>query len=58
MKKKLYIIPLMESLNIESLDMIATSMTMGIYGTTVNTSEDGAQLGNSRRETWGNLWDE
>jgi hypothetical protein len=31
---------------------------MGIYGTTVNTSEDGAQLGNSRHETWGNLWDE
>lgn len=58
MKKKLYIIPLMESLDIESMDMLATSMTMGIYGTTVNTSEDGAQLGNSRRETWGNLWDE
>ena len=47
MKKKLYIIPLMESLDIESMDMLATSMMMGIYGTTVNTSEDGAQLGNS-----------
>ena len=58
MEKQTYIVPSMESLNIESLDMIATSMMMGIYGTTVNTSEDGAQLGNSRRETWGNLWDE
>lgn len=58
MEKQTYIVPSMESLNIESLDMIATSMTMEIYGTTVNTSEDGAQLGNSRRETWGNLWDE
>ena len=58
MKKQAYIIPLMESLNIESLEMVATSMVMVVYDTTVDTSEDGAQLGNNRRDTWGNLWNE
>ena len=56
MNKKAYITPEMEVMNIETVDMMATSV-LGISETDVDTTEEGAQLGNGRRGSWGNLWD-
>ena len=55
MNKKAYITPAMEVMNVETVEMIATSMNL--YDTdTVDTSEDGVQLGTGRRGSWGDLW--
>ena len=56
MNKKTYITPAMEVMNIETVDMMATS-ALGISDEVVDTTEEGAQLGNGRRGSWGNLWD-
>ena len=57
MNKKAYITPAMEVMNIETVDMMATS-ALGISDEyEVDTTEEGAQLGNGRRGSWGNLWD-
>jgi len=57
MNKKAYITPAMEVMNIETVDMMATS-ALGISDEyEVDTTEGGAQLGNGRRGSWGNLWD-
>ncbi len=53
--KKTYVSPLMTEVNIEAAQMLAASLKMD--GTnTVDTSENGAQLGGGRRGEWGNLW--
>ena len=52
--KKTYVSPLMVEVNVEAESMLAASMKIG--SGTVNTSEDGAQLGNETRGEWGNLW--
>lgn len=54
--KKTYIVPKVQILDYQSSQMIASSM--GLYSTTVNTEEEGVQLGNSRRGSWGDLWSE
>ena len=53
MNKKAYITPAMEVMNVETVEMIATSMA--ISDDEVNTETD--QLGTGRRGRWGNLWD-
>ena len=55
MNKKAYITPAMEVMNVETVEMIASSLQFGEGE--VNTSEDGVQLGTGRRGRWGNLWD-
>lgn len=55
--KKTYIVPKVQILDYQSSQMIASSM--GVYSsTTVDTEEEGVQLGNNRRGTWGDLWSE
>ena len=54
MNKKAYITPTMEVMNVETVEMIATSIAL--CNDDVDTSEDGAQLGTGRRGSWGNLW--
>lgn len=55
--KKTYIVPKVQILDCQSAQMIASSM--GVYSsTTVDTEEEGVQLGNNRRGTWGDLWSE
>ena len=59
MNKKTYIAPAMELMNIETVEMMATS-SLNMYSDTeveVDTSEEGNQLGTGRRGSWGNLWD-
>ena len=60
MNKKAYITPAMEVMNIETVDMMATS-ALGISDEyevdTAAAAEEGGQLGNGRRGSWGNLWD-
>ena len=52
--KKNYVSPLMVEVNVEAESMLAASLKIGEG--TVNTSENGAQLGNESRGEWGNLW--
>ena len=52
--KKSYVSPLMVEVNVAAESMLATSMR--ISDKSVNTSENGAQLGNETRGEWGNLW--
>ena len=58
MNKKVYIAPAMEIAEMVS-DVIMTGGSISMYsdGEGVNTAEDGVQLGNGRRGSWGNLWD-
>ncbi len=56
MNKKAYIAPAMELMNIETVEMMATSSLNMYSDTEVDTSE-GNQLGTGRRGSWGNLWD-
>ena len=51
--KKTYMTPEMEVMNIETVEMIATSLVKG--DETFNTEEEGQAAGD-RRGTWGNLW--
>ena len=55
MDKKAYITPAMEVMNVETVEMIATSLAFGEGD--IDTADEGAQLGTGRRGTWGNLWD-
>ena len=52
--KKNYVSPLMVEVNVEAESMLAASLKIG-QGK-VDTSENGAQLGNETRGEWGNLW--
>ena len=56
MNKKTYIAPAMELMNIETVEMMATSSLNMYSDTEVDTSEEGNQLGTGRRGSWGNLW--
>ena len=53
--KKTYVSPLMVEVNVAAESMLATSLQIH-SGKTVDTSADGAQLGNENRGEWGNLW--
>ena len=57
MNKKTYITPEMEIMNIETVDMMATSGDdqANIYD---ETTEDDAGMGRGRRGAWGDLWNE
>ena len=58
MEKKEYIKPEIEVVEIESVEMIASSLVFNDEN--VNTSNPGTQLSNGRRPgrrgEWGNLW--
>ena len=53
--KKTYVSPLMVEVNVEAESMLAASLQMD-GSKTVNTSEEGAQLGKENDRQWGNLW--
>ena len=53
--KKNYVSPLAVEVSIDAASMLATSMKIN-NGKSVNTSDNGAQLGNEHRGEWGNLW--
>ena len=55
MNKKTYITPEMEIMNVEAMEMIASSLAM--YGNEEELEAEN-QLGNRRRGTWGNFWAE
>ena len=52
--KKTYVSPLMVEVNVEAESMLAASIK--ISDNTVDTSNEGAQLGGGSRGQWGNLW--
>ena len=52
--KKNYVSPLMAEVNVEAESMLAVSLKMS--DKTVDTSEEGAQLGKENDRQWGNLW--
>ena len=54
MEKKEYIKPEVEVIEIESVEMIASSLVFN--DGSVDTSQDGIQLSNGRRGKWGDLW--
>ena len=54
--KKTYVSPLMVEVNVEAESMLAASLQMN-SDKTVDTSNEGAQLGGGSRGQWGNLWD-
>ena len=53
--KKTYVSPLMTEVNVEAESMLAASLQMN-SDKTVDTSNEGAQLGGGSRGQWGNLW--
>ena len=53
--KKTYVSPLMVEVNVEAESMLAASLQMN-SDKTVDTSNEGAQLGGGSRGQWGNLW--
>ncbi len=56
MDKKAYIIPAVEEMNIETVEMMATSDD-GMVNIYNETTEDDACMGRGRRGSWGNLWE-
>ena len=54
--KKTYVSPLTAEVNVATENMIAASIQLGGSDQTVDTSTPGAQLGNTNRGEWGNLW--
>ena len=57
MEKKIYITPKTKVMELETVEMMATSTLMICGDDEVDTSTSGHQLGNGRRGSWGNLWD-
>lgn len=55
MNKKAYIAPAMEAMNVETVEMIATSGTNSV-GVSNDTTDDDAVMSNNYRGSWGNLW--
>ena len=53
--KKTYVSLLMVDVNVEAESMLAASLKMD-NEKTVNTSNEGAQLGKENDRQWGNLW--
>lgn len=56
MNKKAYITPKTKVMEIETIEMMATSNVMLISDDEVDTA-NGGQLGTGRRGSWGDLWD-
>ena len=55
--KKAYSTPLTTEVNVKTDGvMTAASETFAMNSTTVNTKDNGVQLGTGRRGEWGNLW--
>ena len=53
--KRTYIAPAVTELTVVSESMVAASINI-IGGGTVDTKDEGVQLGNEQRGEWGNLW--
>ena len=53
MKKKKYIAPQMEVVDLDVVTMLATSKNVGVFDTTTDAD---AVMSNRHRGTWGNLW--
>ena len=54
--KKNYVSPLANEVNVTTEGLIAASLQMMNSTTTVNSKNEGVQLGNENRGQWGNLW--
>ena len=54
MNKKAYIKP---ELMVEELASEILMFSGSMYDEEVNTEDEGVQLGNGRRGSWGNLWE-
>jgi len=55
MNKKAYITPRVEEMNIETVEMMATS-NADTFFISDDITEDDARMGRGRRGSWGNLW--
>ena len=55
MNKKAYITPGVEEMNIETVEMMATS-NADTFFISDDITEDDARMGRGRRGSWGNLW--
>ena len=55
MSKKAYITPGVEEMNIETVEMMATS-SADTFFISDDITEDDAKMGRGRRGAWGNLW--
>ena len=53
--KKNYVSPLANEVNVTTEGLIAASV-LQMNSTTVNSKNEGVQLGNENRGQWGNLW--
>ena len=54
--KKNYVSPLATEVTLETTQMLAASLRIVGEEYTVDTAEDGVQLGGGRRGTWGDVW--
>ena len=54
--KKTYVSPLSTEVNVAAENMLAASDLKINKDKSVNTAEEGAQLGGNSRGEWGNLW--
>ena len=55
MDKKAYITPGVEEMNIETVEMMATS-SADTFIISDDITEDDAKMGRGRRGAWGDLW--
>lgn len=55
MNKKAYTAPTMEAMNVETIEMIATSQA-NTFSISNETTNDDAAMSNEHRGTWGDLW--
>ncbi|MBQ2970182.1 MAG: hypothetical protein IJE15_07340 [Bacteroidaceae bacterium] len=56
MDKIAYIAPTMEAMNIEVVEMIATSSATNTFEISDDITDADANMTNGRRGTWGDLW--
>ena len=54
--KKTYVSPLTSEVSVKAEVMMDASVQIFNNTTTVNTKNEGVQLGNTHRGEWGNLW--
>ena len=54
--KKTYVSPLTSEVSVKAEVMMSATSVQMFNNTTVNTKEQGVQLGNTHRGEWGNLW--
>jgi len=55
MNKKAYTAPTMEAMNVETVEMIATSQA-NTFSISDETTDADATMSNEHRGAWGNLW--